>query len=188
MAHFAPCHDDSTAEDIVQLFVERVFNPHGMPLQFVTDRGTEYCNKFADAVCKAVGTYHSKLTAYHPQTNGQSERMNRVLEDMLRHYVNPRQDDWDKLLPILEFAVNNSWNESIQNTPFYCNLASTPELQLISTCQLRTQLQTNMLRTLLRLSSLPKYVLRQLGRGKRHMLIACPLQSVVTMKWGIRCW
>ena len=116
MVHFEPCHDDSDAEAIVDLFVKRVFNPHGMPLQFVTDRGTEYCNNFFDAVCKAVGTVYSKSTAYHPATNGQSERMNRVLEDMLRHYVNPRQDDWDTLLPVLKFAVSNTWQESIQNT------------------------------------------------------------------------
>jgi len=58
----------------------------------ITDRGSEFCNKFCDAVCRAVGTIHSKSTAYHPPTNGQSERMNRVLEDMLRHYVNPRQE------------------------------------------------------------------------------------------------
>ena len=116
MAHFAACRDDSDATEIADLFVEHVFCRHGMPKVVVTDRGTEFCNKFSDAVVKAVGTYHSKSTSYHPQTNGQSERMNRVLEDMLRHYVNPRQDDWDTLLPILEFAVNNSWNESVQNS------------------------------------------------------------------------
>ena len=76
---------------------------------------------------RAVGVIHAKSTAYHPATNGQSERMNRVLEDMLRHYANHRQDDWDTLLPIFEFAVNNSWQESVQNTPFYLNYGRHPE-------------------------------------------------------------
>ena len=121
MAHFAPCHDTSDATEIADLFVEHVFCRHGMPKVIVTDRKGEFHNKFSAAVCKAVGTMHNKSTAYHPPTNGQSERMNRVLEDMMRHFVNPRQDDWDTLLPVVEFAVNNSWQESVQNTPFYLN-------------------------------------------------------------------
>ena len=82
-AHFAPYRDDDDAEAIVDLFVKHVYRPHGRPLQFVTDRGREYCNKFAAAVCKAVGTVHSKSTAYHPPTNGQSERLNRVWKTCL---------------------------------------------------------------------------------------------------------
>ncbi len=106
MAHFVPCHhDEADAEAIADLFVQHVFKPHGMPAKCITDEGGEFCNKFADAVCKAVGVIHAKSTSHHPATNGQSERMNIVLEDMLRLYVNPRQDT---LLPILEFAVNNS--------------------------------------------------------------------------------
>ena len=121
MAHFAACRDDSNATEIADLSAEHVFCRHGMAKVVVTDRGTEFCNKFSDAVVKAVGTYHNKSTAYHPYRNGQSERMNRVLEVMLRHFVNPRQDDWDTRLPILEFALNNSWHESVQNTAFYLN-------------------------------------------------------------------
>ena len=70
---------------------------------------------------KLVGTMHRKTTAFHPQTDGQTERMNKVLEDMLGHCVKPSQNNWDVLLPVLEFAVNNAWNESIQNTPFFLN-------------------------------------------------------------------
>lgn len=142
MTHFAPCHDESNVEEIADLLVKHVFRPHGMPKVVITDRGSEFCNKFCDAVCRAVGTIHSKSTAYHPPTNGQSERMNRVLEDMLRHYVNPRQDDWDTMLPILEFAVNNSWQESVQNTPFYLNTGRHPrtpdDLNLPTETLLRT--------------------------------------------------
>ena len=126
MVHFAPCRDDDNAERMAELFVENVYKLHGSPLEVLTDRGTEFCNKFADAVLKIVGTLHHKTTAYHPQSNGQTERMNRVLEDMLRHYVNPRQTNWDTLLPVLEFAVNNTWQESIGNTPFFLNYGRHP--------------------------------------------------------------
>jgi Chromo (CHRromatin Organisation MOdifier) domain len=69
-------------------------------------------------------------TAFHPQTDGQTERMNRVLEDMLRNYVDPRQDDWDMHLALAEFAVNNSVNQSTKSTPFYLNYGEHPRTPL----------------------------------------------------------
>ena len=117
MVRLAPGHDTDNAEATADLFKDTVFRSHGMPSTVVSDRGPEFTNKFAAALCKALGTDHCKSTSYHPQSNGQTERMNRVLEDMLRHFVNPRQDDWDTLLPVLEFAINNSFQESIQDTP-----------------------------------------------------------------------
>ena len=65
-------------------------------------------------------------TAYHPQTDGQTERSNRTLEDMLRHFVSPNQDDWDIRLPCCEFAVNNAWNASTGSTPFFLNHGEHP--------------------------------------------------------------
>ena len=66
-------------------------------------------------------------TAFHPQTDGQTERMNRFIEDILRAYVNPAQDDWDQHLPLVEFAMNNAYNASIQNTPFFLNFGLHPK-------------------------------------------------------------
>jgi hypothetical protein len=66
-------------------------------------------------------------TAFHPESDGQTERMNRVLEETLRHYVNARQSNWCELLPMAEFAINNSWNESVQNTPFFLNYGQHPQ-------------------------------------------------------------
>jgi hypothetical protein len=73
-----------------------------------------------------MGTEVKLSTAHHPQTDGQTERANRVLEEMLRHYISPRLNDWDELLPMAEFAVNNSWHESVQNTPFFLNYGQHP--------------------------------------------------------------
>jgi hypothetical protein len=69
-------------------------------------------------------------TAFHPQTDGQTERVNRVLEDYLRHYVSPSQDDWDEWLPQVEFLVNNAWQESPRNTPFFMNFGQQPRTPL----------------------------------------------------------
>ena len=69
-------------------------------------------------------------TSWHPQTDGQTERMNRWLEDMLRQYVSPNQDDWDQHLAAAEFACNNAWDESRQETPFFLNYGQHPRLPL----------------------------------------------------------
>ena len=108
--------------------VDNIWKHHGMPLRITTDRGPEFTNKFIAALCELVGTMHCKSTAYHPQSDGQTERMNRVLEDMLRHYVNPKQNNWDDLLSCAVFAVNNAYQESIQDTPFFLNYGKHPRL------------------------------------------------------------
>ena len=128
MAHFAPCKNESTARDLASEYYRSVWKLHGVPLRMTTDCGSEFVNKFSAALCELVGTVHSRSTAYHPQSDGQTQRMNRVLDDMLRHYVNPQQDNWEKLLPAAEFAVNNAFHESIQDTPFYLNNGRHPRL------------------------------------------------------------
>ena len=128
MLRLAPGHDTDNAEATADLFKKTVFRSHGMPSMVVSDRGPEFTNKFAAALCKALGTDHCKSTSYHPQSNGQTDRMNRVLEDMVRHFVNPRQDNWDTLLPVLEFAIDNSFQESIQDTPFFLNYVRHPRV------------------------------------------------------------
>ena len=136
MVRFAPCHSTVTAEQAAQLFVENVFKSHGIPRTMVSDRGPQFASKFWQEFHKLLGSRVQLSTAFHPQTDGQTERANRVLEEMLRHYVSPRQDDWDKCLPLAEFAVNNSWQESVQSTPFFLNYGHhplTPLSQLVDT-------------------------------------------------------
>ena len=85
---------------------------------------------FGVALHRLMGTRQAFSTASHPQTDGQTERMNRVIEDMIRHYVGPYHDDWDKSLALVEFAINNSYQESIQNTPFRAYLGYDPTTPL----------------------------------------------------------
>ena len=66
------------------------------------------------------------MSTFHPQTDGQTERSNRRVEDMLQHYIDPSQTDWDQHLPAVEFAINNSWKESIKETPFSLNSGQHP--------------------------------------------------------------
>jgi transposase InsO family protein len=82
-AHFIPVVTTITAEDLAHVFVDRVFKLHGMPREVLTDRGSVFTSQFTQALFKALGTRSVFSTAYHPQTDGQTERINRIVEDML---------------------------------------------------------------------------------------------------------
>jgi hypothetical protein len=128
--HFVPTTEKLGAKGFARLFVQNVVANHGMPREVISDRGSTWHNKFWKHVCRMVGMRHFMSTAYHPQTDGQSERAIQVLKDVLRMYVGPHQNDWDVWLPLAQFAVNNSWQESIQNTPFYLNYGMHPRTPL----------------------------------------------------------
>jgi transposase InsO family protein len=126
MVHFAATKTSVSAEEFARIFRHEVFRLHGIPAELVSDRDPRFTSKFWVELASLLGSKLKMSTAFHPQTDGQTERVNRVLEDMLRHYVSPVQDDWDELLDCAEFAVNNAWQESIKNTPFFLNFGQHP--------------------------------------------------------------
>ena len=128
MVHFAASTTTATAEDTARIFRHDVFRLHGVPMQLVTDRDSKFTAAFWKEVCRLLGIEQAMSTAFHPQTDGQTERVNRILEDMLRHYVNPMLNDWDDHLDAVEFAFNNAWQESIRTTPFMLNYGQQPRL------------------------------------------------------------
>ncbi|KAJ9529314.1 hypothetical protein QJQ45_007998 [Haematococcus lacustris] len=126
MVHFVPCKESMNAKGFARLFVDNVFKLHGLPKDMVSDRGPHFHNTFWHHVQKLLGMRGSLSSSYHPQSDGQTERYNRVLEEMLRHYISPTQADWPDYLSLAEFAVNNSWQESIKSTPFLVNTGQSP--------------------------------------------------------------
>ena len=126
MVHLAPTTSDVTAEGTARLYVDHVVRLHGVPNTIITDRGSTFNNKFWQALQSILGTKHHMSTAYHAQTDGHAERANRVLEDMLRHYIAPTHTDWDLHLSLAAFACNNAYNSSIDSTPFYLNYGMHP--------------------------------------------------------------
>ncbi|KAJ9511436.1 hypothetical protein QJQ45_029906 [Haematococcus lacustris] len=126
MVHFVPCKESMNAKGFARLFVDNVFKLHGLPKDMVSDRGPHFHNTFWHHVQKLLGMRGSLSSSYHPQSDGQTERYNRVLEEMLRHYISPTPADWPDYLSLAEFAVNNSWQESIKSTPFLVNTGQSP--------------------------------------------------------------
>jgi hypothetical protein len=111
-------------------FVAQVVANHGVPRSIVTDRDIRFTSKFWKAFVAQMRVQHGMSTAFHPQSDGNTERVNRVLEDMLRHYIDATQTDWDSLLPVVQFSINNSYHASINSVPFELVYGKRPCLPL----------------------------------------------------------
>lgn len=116
---FIPTTESIGAEGTIELLWNNIIPRFGIPKKIITDRGPQFASKLARETHRLMGTQTSLSTAYHPQTDGQTERINQELETYLRIYVSMYQDDWVKWLKQAEFAINNRVNESTQESPFY---------------------------------------------------------------------
>jgi hypothetical protein len=108
MAHFIPCKEACTAEDVAQLFLQHVWRFHGTPKCTVPDRGPQFNAKILRVLYKTLQIEPTFSTAYHPQTEGQSECLNQWLEGYLRAFINHRQTEWADWLVLAEFTHNNT--------------------------------------------------------------------------------
>jgi hypothetical protein len=118
MALFIPCQEEITAEGTAALYVKHVFTRFGLPSKIISDRDPRFASKFTRELCRILGIQQNISTAYHPRTDGQSERTNQWLEQYLRFWVNERQDDWIYYLPMAEFAHNDWPHEATKQSPF----------------------------------------------------------------------
>jgi hypothetical protein len=134
-AHFQPMHTSATAPEVAKIFFTTIFRNHGLPKAIVSDRDPKFTSRFWQSVFKHLGTKTAMSTAFHPQTDGQTERMNRTLEEMLRMYTTYRQDQWDEYLPAAEFAYNNSKQASTGYTPFELDCGQHPNTPITMTIE-----------------------------------------------------
>ena len=131
MAHFIGLVTDSTAKDVADTLLREVWNLHGLPSEIIWDMDAKFSGEFWESLCKSLGIRQRMSTAYHPQTYGQTERTNQVLEGYLRNFVNYNQNDWYQLLPLAEYAYNNSKASAQKLTPFFTNYGSHPQTKWI---------------------------------------------------------
>jgi hypothetical protein len=116
---FAPTTTEVSSWDAAHIFSDKIVSLFGLPRKLVTDRDPRFTSNMFREFCKLFGIDNAFSTSFHPQTDGQTEKYNSVLKDMVRHYVNADQTNWDDLLPAAEFAVNNSKNDSTGETPAF---------------------------------------------------------------------
>ncbi|QRW21043.1 Transposon Tf2-1 polyprotein [Rhizoctonia solani] len=129
MAHFIPTVETIKAPDLARLFLQHIFQAHGLPDTIISDRGSIFVSQFWTRLHELIGVRLKHSTAYHPRTNGQTERINQILKAYLRCYTSYQQDDWVDYLPLAEFAYNNRTLSSSQQSPFYANYGFHPTFE-----------------------------------------------------------
>ncbi|GJU91251.1 putative reverse transcriptase domain-containing protein, partial [Tanacetum coccineum] len=117
-AHFIPMNEKYKMEKLTRLYLKEIVCRHGVPMSIISDRDPRFASRFWRSLQKSLGTNLDMSTAYHPETDGQSERTIQTLEDMLRACMIDFGSGWDKHLPLAEFSYNNSYHASIKAAPF----------------------------------------------------------------------
>src|SRR5260221_3465782 len=120
-AHFILTHKSLNAPGLAQLFIANIFKLHGFPLLIVSDQGSVFVSKFWKALTTQLQVRLNLSTAYHPQTDRQTECINQILEQYLHVYCSYQQDDWVDFLGIVEFQYNNTFHDSTHTSPFFAN-------------------------------------------------------------------
>lgn len=121
MIHAVATQTTCTASDLARIMLREVARHHGLPKSIVSDRDPRFVAHFWQSLWQMLKTKLNMSTSYHAQSDGQTERANRTLEDALRSYVSAQQDDWDELLPLMEMAYNNSIQASTGFSPYFLN-------------------------------------------------------------------
>ncbi len=128
--YFVPCHSNITAVNVARLFYNTIFRHHGIPDSIVSDRDPLFTSKFWKELMSILKVRLKMSTANHPQTDGQTEVMNRMIEDYLRIFCNYQQNDWDEHLASAEFAYSSSVFPATGLTLFYMDLGWNPKSPL----------------------------------------------------------
>ena len=123
---FIPCKEAIDAEGVANLYAQKVFPYYGVPKKVISDRDTRFTAKFTKELCRMLQIQQNISSAYHPQTDGQSERTNQWVEQFLRIYTNGTQTDWSNWLPIAQYT-HNAWpSDTTKKTPFELIMGFTP--------------------------------------------------------------
>ena len=125
-----PCREMITAEGVAELFLRQIFPRFGLPSKIISDRDPRFVSKFMKELCCLMGITQNISTAYHPRTNGQSERSNQWLEQYLRFWVNHQQTNWHHYLPLAKFAHNSWKNKATGQSPFEILMGYSPRAEI----------------------------------------------------------
>jgi hypothetical protein len=118
VAHFVPVRTKYTGAKLAELYMTQIVYLHGVPKKIVSDRGSQFTSRFWKKLHECLDTQLNFSSAYHPQTDGQTERTNQVLEDMLKACALKHGGSWEKSLSYAEFSYNNSYQASLKMSPF----------------------------------------------------------------------
>jgi transposase InsO family protein len=127
-AIFIPCTTNISGEGVAKLYLTHIYQWFGLPQKIISDRDPRFTSKFAQAICEQLKIRQNVSTAFHPQTDGLTERMNQWVEQYLRLVASARQDDWSQWLPLATAVHNARTNSTTRVTPFQAILGYDPNL------------------------------------------------------------
>jgi len=130
-AHFVGLQENATATEVAEAFLKAVWKLHGLPSEIISDMDAKFAGEFWESLCIRLGIKRKMSTAYHPQTDGQTERVNQVLRGYLRIFVNYDQNDWYHLIPLAVYAYNNLVTTAHNITPLFANYGYDPQTECL---------------------------------------------------------
>ena len=139
MVHYEPVKVTIDASGLAEVIIDMVIRHHGLPDSIVTNRGLLFTSKFWSSLCYFFEVKRRLSTAFHLQTNDQTKWQNSIMEAYLQAFVNFKQNDWARLLPMAEFAYNNAKNASTSHTPFELNCGYHPRMSYKEDVDSRSQ-------------------------------------------------
>ena len=125
-AIFIPCNEEINAEGMAALYLKQVVTNFGLPSKIISDQDPQFASKFTWELCRLMGIEQNISTAYHPRTNGQSERTNQWVEMFLQFVTNYKQDNWARWLPLAQFVHNNWPSDTTRKSPFFLLMGYNP--------------------------------------------------------------
>lgn len=128
MVHLIPIRTDTTATELSEIFIKEIVRLHGLPRSIVSDRDSKFTSRWWREVHRLLGAKLLMSTAFHPQTDGATERVNRSIGQILRSVVRPDQRDWVTRCPMVEFAINTSVSATTGHPPFAVNYGYSPHM------------------------------------------------------------
>ena len=128
MVHLVPVHTTMTAQDLSWVYLREIICLHGLPSSIVSDRDAKFTSRWWKELHHLMGAKLLMSTAFHPQTDGQTERANRSIGQILRSLIRPDQKDWESKLSLVEFAINTSVSNSTGYAPFELNAGYMPSM------------------------------------------------------------
>ena len=187
--HFIPSKTTDTAVDTARNFFHYIFPLHGLPDSIVSDRDPKFTSKFWEHLMEMLNIKLNRPTSYHPQTDGSSEIMNRMVENYIRCYCSYNQDDWDDLLPAAEFAYNSSVSESLGMSPFELDLGWNPKspIDLLATVKARAPQSVSDLKDVLKNSLSDAHYAYKLAKAAQAAQSA-PNYKKPTYEIGDQVW
>jgi len=198
MAHFIATTEKTSVEGLAKLFRDQVWRLHGLPKSIISDRGVQFAAGMMKELNNLLGIQTKLFTAYHPQTDRQTERVNQELEQYLRVFIDHRQEQWPDWLGTAEFAYNNKIHTTTKISPFRVNYGQDPRMGFEGRRKGKYEVAEKFIKKMKKIQEevkaalgkaqeeMKKFADRKRGKGKEYRVGDLVLLSTKDLKWQMK--